>query len=134
MANSPLADANRRSVRQLICYGLVGIVSNLAGYVAYVLFTYLGATPKITMTFLYGIGVAVSFWGNRTFTFAHKGHLLRVGVRYVLAHCCGYSINFLILTVLVDQLGYPHQWVQAAAIIVVASILFLMFKFFVFRM
>jgi hypothetical protein len=34
---------------------------------------------------------------------------------------------------LVDMLGYPHQWVQIAAIFVVAGFLFIAFKYFVFR-
>lgn len=54
------------------------------------------------------------------------------GVRYVIAHCIGYLINLSILILMVDKFGYPHQWVQAAAIFIVAGFLFLMFKFFVF--
>jgi len=98
----------------------------------YLLITYFGATPKITMTLLYGVGAAVGFWGNRKLTFAHNGSLVGAGVRYVMAHCLGYFINLAILVVLVDKLGYAHQLVQAIAILVVAVFLFLAFKFFVF--
>lgn len=123
----------RRSVTQLFRYGLVGIASNLAGYVVYLLITSLGIAPKITMTFLYGVGAAVGFWGNRKLTFAHKGSLLEAGIRYIIAHCFGYFINLTILIVMVDKLGYAHQLVQAIAIFVVAGFLFLAFKFFVFK-
>jgi putative flippase GtrA len=98
----------------------------------YLLVTNLGATPKITMTLLYGVGAAIGFMGNRKLTFAHKGSLLGSGVRYIIAHCFGYLINLAILIVLVDKLGYPHQLVQAIAILVVAAFLFMVFKFFVF--
>ena len=124
---------SRKSFIQLFRYGLVGIVSNLTGYMVYLLLTYHGATPKVTMSFLYGVGAAVGFWGNLKLTFAHKGSLLGTGVRYVIAHCFGYFINLTILIVMVDKHGYPHQWVQASAIFVVASFLFLALKFFVFR-
>lgn len=123
---------NRRSITQLFNYALVGIVSNCAGYMVYLLITCLGSTPKITMTLLYGVGAAVGFWGNRKLTFAHKGSLAGAGVRYVMAHCLGYFINLAILIVMVDKLGYAHQLIQAIAILVVAAFLFLAFKFFVF--
>jgi hypothetical protein len=35
--------------------------------------------------------------------------------------------------VLVDRMGYPHQLVQGVAIVVLAILLFLMQKFWVFR-
>lgn len=132
--NDLILDINsRKSIVQLFRYCLVGIVSNLAGYMVYLLVTYYGATPKITMSLLYCIGATVGFWGNRKLTFVHKGSLLRAGVRYVIAHFFGYLINLTILFVMVDKLGYAHQWVQAIAIFVVALFLFLLFKFFVFK-
>jgi putative flippase GtrA len=123
----------RRTFSQLYRYGLVGIASNLAGFMVYLLITQLGGTPKITMTILYGVGAVVGFWGNREMTFSHKGSLLGTGVRYIVAHCFGYFINLAILVVMVDKLGFVHQWVQAFAIFIVAAFLFLAFKFFVFR-
>jgi len=133
MDDLPLGIKNRRSVTQLVRFGLVSIMVNLVGYMVYLLITYLGGTPKITMTLLYGVSVTASFFGNRKLAFAHKGSQLGAGVRYVIAHCFGYCINLTILIVLVDKLGYAHQWAQASAILVVAAFLFLAFKFFVFQ-
>lgn len=118
---------------QLFQYALVGITTNFAGYLVYVLITYFGATPKITMTVLYVIGAAVGFVGNRKYTFSDGGSLLGSGLRYMIVHCLGYFINLFILIAFVDQLGYAHQWVQGIAIFVVAGFLFLAFKFFVFK-
>lgn len=132
MDNLPLADKSKSSVTQLFHYTFIGIVSNLAGYMVYLLVTNLGATPKITMTLLYGVGAAIGFIGNRKLTFAHKGSLLGSGVRYIIAHGFGYLINLAILIVLVDKLGYAHELVQGIAILVVAGFLFMVFKFFVF--
>ena len=110
----------------------MGLAINLVGYSIYLLITYLGIEPKITMSLLYGAGATVSFFGNRKLTFSHSGSLLGSGIRYVIAHCFGYLINLAILILMVDRLGYPHQWVQAAAVFVVAIFLFLAFKYFVF--
>lgn len=133
MSNSPVAEKTRGSLAQLTRYAFVGIVSNSAGYLVYLLFTYLGATPKLTMTLLYGVGAAVGYIGNRNLTFAHQGNLFGSGLRYLMAHCFGYCFNLVILIVFVDKFGYVHQWVQAVAIFVVAGFLFIAFKIFVFR-
>ena len=132
MSNVTVAEKTQGSFIQLARYAFVGIVSNLAGYLVYFLVTYLGATPKITMTILYAVGAVIGYIGNRNFTFAHQGSLLGSGVRYFIAHFFGYFINLVILIIFVDQLGYAHQWVQAVAIFVVAAFLFIAFKFFVF--
>ena len=119
-------------MRQLIRYGLVGVVSNLTIYFVYLLITYLGVEPKTAMTLLYIIGASIGFIGNRKWTFAHRGDSAGAALRYMLAHLFGYLLNFLILFTFVDRLGYAHQWVQAMAVIIVAGFLFIIFKYFVF--
>lgn len=120
-------------MRQLIRYGVVGVVSNAAIYFVYLLITYLGVEPKTAMTLVYIIGAAIGFIGNRKWTFAHRGDASSAAIRYILAHLSGYLLNFLILFTLVDRLGYAHQWVQAMAIMIIAGFLFIVFKYFVFR-
>ena len=124
---------NQKSTMQLLRYGLLGIVTNSVGYIIYLVFTYLGTTPKVTMTLLYGVGVAISFFGNRKWTFMHNGGFAGTGFRYVIAYMVGYFINLAILILMVDKLGYAHQWVQAAAIFIVAAFLFIAFKCYVFK-
>lgn len=118
---------------QLLRYAFVGVASNITGYLIYLLFTHLGATPKLTMTLLYGVGATVGYIGNRSVTFSYNGAIVGSGFRYSLAHIAGYFINLSVLIVFVDHLGYPHQVVQAVAILVVALFLFTAFKVFVFR-
>ncbi|MDO9213372.1 MAG: GtrA family protein [Methylococcales bacterium] len=118
---------------ELIRYGLVGVASNATIYCVYLLITYLGVEPKAAMTLVYILGASIGFIGNRKWTFAHQGNATSAAIRYVLAHSFGYVLNFLILYTFVDHLSYAHQWVQAAAIIIVAGFLFIVFKYFVFR-
>lgn len=118
---------------QLIRYGLVGVASNAAIYLVYLLLTYLGMEAKAAMTLVYLIGASIGFAGNRNWTFAHRGGTSSAALRYVLAHVFGYILNFLILYTFVDRFGYAHQWVQAAAIFIVAGFLFMIFKYFVFN-
>jgi putative flippase GtrA len=123
---------SRKTAKQLFLYGVLGISRNAVGYLVYLLITYLGVPPKIAMTILYSVGTTVGFFGYRKLIFAHQGCMLRAGLRYLIAHLMGYSINLVILIIMVDKLGYAHQWVQILAIFVVAGFLFLTFKIFVF--
>lgn len=132
MTDQSVDRQGQRSVRQVMRYAVVGIVNNSAGYLIYLLLTYWGTAPKLTMTLLYAAGATLGYAGNRLFTFAHRGNIMTSGKRYLVAHFLGYLMNLTILIVFVDQLGYAHQWVQAAAIFIVAGFLFLAFKFFVF--
>lgn len=125
--------AQRRRVGgQMLRYILVGIVSNLAGYAAYLLFTLFGAAPKITMSFLYLVGATVGFFGNSKLTYAWEGSLFGASIRYAAAHAVGYALDFAMLSYFVDRLGYPHQIVQFVAVALVAVYLFVAFKHFVF--
>jgi putative flippase GtrA len=112
---------------------MVGLVNNGIGYLLYLFITYFVFAPKITMTLLYLVGATMGFFCNRKITFTHKGPLIDSGPRYLLVHLGGYLINFVILSVFTDKFGYPHQIVQACAILIVAIYLFGALKFIVFR-
>lgn len=133
MVNSRIRLRSNETARQLIKYSCVGVLSNTAGYLIYLLLTYFGTQPKLAMTVLYATGATFGFFGNRNVTFSHSDRIIGPGVRYVLAHTFGYLLNLAILAVFVDRLGFSHQVVQAAAIVLVAAFLFIAFKFFVFK-
>ena len=132
MTQVPFTTRPRVLAAQLLRYAFVGVLTNLVGYLVYLLITYAGLGPKITMTLLYITGATLGFWGNRTITFRHREKGLAVGMRYILAHGVGYLINLTLLYTLGDRLGYAHQLVQGFAIFVVAGFLFVAFKYFVF--
>jgi putative flippase GtrA len=119
-------------MRQILRYGIIGVATNALGYLVYLGVTSAGFDPKTTMSVFYVIGATVGFFGNKKLSFAYNGNSYTAALRYVLAHTIGYSVNLVVLTVLVDWYGYPHQYVQAGAIFVVAAVLFLLFKFYVF--
>lgn len=133
MDDSSARSAYRKSFIQLFRYGLLGIAINLTGYLVYLLITHLGGTPKSTMSILYGIGIVLSYIGNRKLTFSHQGNVLASGFRFLLTHIFGYFINLALLIVMVDILGYDHRVIQAGAILIVALFLFFASKYYVFR-
>jgi putative flippase GtrA len=119
--------------RPILRYAVVGVAGNFIGYAAYLALTWLGVPFKLAMSFLYALSICFSFLGNRNWAFEHRGNVVGAAWRFGLAHAAGYLLNLGLLTVFVDKLGYPHEWVQAAAIFVVGGFLFVVFKLFVFR-
>jgi putative flippase GtrA len=120
------------SIRQLILYGIVGVGSNLALYVFYLVITSFHVVPWKAMSISYLIGSLIGFVANRQWTFSYRGSLPSTLLRYAAAHMCGYLINLMMIRIFVDKFGFAHQLVQAAAIVVVATFLFLTFKYLVF--
>lgn len=122
----------RSTLEQMLRYGVVGVLNNLLGYLLYLVVTWLWLDPKVAVTLMYPIGAVTAYFGHARFAFAFKGRTSHGLVRYALAHLIGYGANIGMLFLFSDRLGYPHQLVQAAAIVVVAGILFLLFRHFVF--
>jgi len=118
---------------QLAKYAVLGVTSNAIMFSLYLTITHFGVGHKETATLTYVLGVALSFLLNRKITFNHQGGLGPVMVKYCTAYGIGYVINMIALYVLVDCLHFMHQWVQAGMVFVLAAILFLLQKFWVFK-
>lgn len=117
---------------QVIRYGVVGVLNNSLGYLIYLLMTWVWLDPKLAVTLMYPIGAVTAYFGHAKYSFAYSGNTSHGIFRYAIAHLIGYGANIGMLYVFSDRLLYPHQLVQAVAIVVVAGILFLLFRYFVF--
>jgi len=117
---------------QLTRYGIVGAISNLVGYFIYLRITYAGMEHKLAMTLLFLIGILETFFFNKRWTFKHRGFLQQAFVRYSVTYGIAYLLNLLALVFFVDSLGYPHQLVQAIAVITLALMLFITLRVWVF--
>lgn len=119
----------RQSVRFLI----VGIASNLVLYLVYLLITAAGVGHKLAMTLLFLAGTVQTFFFNKKWTFSHDGFYSSTFVKYASAYGSAYLMNLAALVIMVDRMGLPHQAVQGAMIIIVALLLFLLQRLWVFR-
>ena len=119
--------------RQLVRYAVVGLASNLLCYLGYLALTALGMDPKLAMSILYAVGVLQTFIVNKKWTFEHGGTRGTAFYRYCSAYAMGYVFNLAVLYLMVDRFGFPHQVIQALMILVLAALLFLAQKFWVFR-
>jgi putative flippase GtrA len=123
---------SQRTAVQLFRYVTVGLLSNGVAFALYLVITTAGVGPKVAMSIVYLLGVAQTFIFNRRWSFGHRGTQGPAFVRYCLAYAAGYALNVIVLVVLVDRLGWPHQFVQGAMIPTLAVVLFLAQKLWVF--
>ena len=123
-----------RLFRQLVSFGIVGISSNILGYLLYLFLVEIFFGPKLAVAILYPIGVSIGYVANRRFTFqSTKGQHLAKGARYLAVYAFGYFLNLFLIIWLVETHGFPHQIVQAVAVLLVALNSFVLLRFFVFR-
>lgn len=118
--------------QQFLRYATVGLASNLLAYLFYILLTAVGLGPKFSMSLTYGIGVLQTFAFNKKWSFRFDGAPTPALIRYSTVYAVGYVINFLALILLVDQAGLPHQLVQGVMIVVLAVLIYLAQRHWVF--
>jgi len=118
---------------QFLRYAIVGLASNAALYLLYLAFTSIGFGPKTVMTVLFATGVLMTFLVNHSWSFQSTARRRTTILKYVAVYAIGYVINWLGLWLLVEELGYSHQWVQLAMIALVAGFLFVNLRLWVFR-
>jgi len=120
--------------RQAIRFGVVGFLSNILLYLLYLFFTLMGVGHKTAMTLLFAIGATQTFVFNKLWTFEHQGIIGSSLVKYFLAYIFAYLLNLTALFVFSDHFGFHHQIIQGLMVFVVAIILFILQKYWVFQM
>ena len=119
-------------IYHLLRYGIVGVLNNLLAYAIYLLVTYFWLDPKLTITLLYPVGIAVAYFTHAKYSFTERSGGNWGIFRFLISYLFVYVVNIFMLNVLADRLGFPHQIVQIFAIIVISAILYLLLKYFVF--
>lgn len=114
-------------------FAVVGLVNNVIGYGAFVLLSVAGMHAITAMTISYALGMAISFVGNRKWTFGHQGKIAGALMRFLGVNAVGYGLNFAILTILVLGFQLPQIPVQLFALGFVAVVSFLLMRLWAFR-
>jgi putative flippase GtrA len=122
----------RDLLTQMVRYGVVGVLNNLWAYLLYLLLTWQWLDPKMAVSILYPVGALTGYFAHAKYSFAYSGGKSKALLRFIVAHVVGYIANLSMLFLLVDVCGYPHPGVQALAIVTVAGVLFVLFRYYVF--
>ena len=133
-ASQASASLSSRLVKhKLTRFVVIGVANNLVGYATFVVLSLLGVSAIPAMSVSYGMGMVISFTGNRKWTFSHRGSVGRALGRFLIANAVGYGLNFGLLWIFVKSLGLPQIPVQFFATGCVALCTFLMMRLWVFR-
>ncbi|ABY21817.1 hypothetical membrane protein [Renibacterium salmoninarum ATCC 33209] len=88
-------------------FAVVGLTSNLLGYLLFVVLSLFGASAFIALTASFLLSMVISYFGNRGFTFAHQGAAGRSAAKFLAVAAFAYAFNFGILMALCTALGLP---------------------------
>ncbi len=121
-----------RISNQLLRFLIVGIASNAVLYLLYLAATSVGIGHKCAMTGLFALGILQTFFFNKNWSFEDRGASSLTFLRYTMAYGFAYGINLAAMLVLVDRYHLSDRLVQAAMIVVVATFLFVVQRFWVF--
>lgn len=120
-------------LRQVIRFGVVGLVSNALLYLLYVFLTKLGVGPKLAVSMLYVLGFSWAFAFNKGWSFSYVGAWGLASMRFVLLYFGLYAANIMAHFFFADNMELPHDLVQAAVVVFFIPIMFLLQKYWVFR-
>ena len=121
------------SFRQLFSYAAVGVVNTCVGYsIIFSSMYLLGLGPVVSNLLGYAIGVLVSYFLNRIFTFRSAAPSKREFIRFVSILLLAYVANLAVLVLLLDHSAIHKGLAQVLAGIVYFAAAFLLSKYYVF--
>lgn len=96
--------ATGEDVRRLMRFGIVGVASNAALYVAFLLLLQLAVRPLSAAAACYGAGVCFSYVLNRTWAFDSRDTHREDLPKFLVAHGVGILSTILVLRLLLGWL------------------------------
>lgn len=90
--------------RRLARFGIVGLTSNAALYLVFLLLLQFAMQPVWAAGICYGLGVCVSYLFNRTWSFESRDTHKEDMPKFLLAHCVGLCSSLLVLSILLNWL------------------------------
>ena len=119
---------------QFIKYVVVGVINTFIGYgIIFACMFWLGIGPVVSNMIGYAIGLVISYVLHRNVTFQSTQGRRSEALRFVAVFGVAYSLNLLMLMLLIDRLHWHKGWAQVVAGVVYVGVSFLMQKLYVFR-
>lgn len=119
---------------QVSRYALVGVLNTLSTLlVIYGLKAGFGVGDYQANALGYGIGLIMSFFLNRAYTFGHDGALSGAALRFLVAFAICYAINLAVVAVLVDGAGVNGYLAQPCGMACFTISFYILLRTHVFR-
>jgi len=122
------------TVNQIIKYSSVGMLTNIIGYILYIVISnIIGVNPSIAAIISGFTVIGISYLLNTRFTFKSKNKGLVGAAKYFLLYICAVLLNSLIIFIFSGILGFAHEIIAAISLIIISFSLFLIQKFYFFQ-
>jgi len=103
-------------------YAVLGVVTNGLVFLVFLALVHVGVSPVAANAICYGLGLVLSYLGNRRWTFrSTRGHGADAW-RFGAAHLCGFATS--IATIALAVRFVPPALAQIAAIGAAAAVIF----------
>lgn len=121
-------------IRQSLRFGAVGLVNTSIGLLAiYGVIYFFNADPAIANAIGYTIGLVVSFFLNRLWTFGDTRPIPKLLPLYLLIVAIAYILNLMVVLIGTRYYGIGPYLIQLFGIGIYTTVMFLGCKWIVFR-
>jgi putative flippase GtrA len=111
----------------------VGVLNTLAGLaVIFAAKAFVGAGDVVANIAGYGVGLGISFFLNRMWTFGHRGNAWTALARFLLVFACAYLVNLSTVLLLIRGANVNGYLAQTIGIVPYTLFGFLANRYFVF--
>ncbi|MBQ4610901.1 MAG: GtrA family protein [Clostridia bacterium] len=126
---------NRRNFKQLIKFGVVGVMNTAVDFLAYQLLTFLGVNYAAAQCISYSCGVLNSYIFNSSWTFKEAAkHERGEFISFIAVNLISLGISVALLKVCYDVLGIESNLVSKAIVTPIVMIInFIGTKLLVFK-
>ncbi len=115
-------------------FSVVGVINTLTGLlVIYAGKWFFGLDDVWANAVGYAIGLTVSFFLNKSWTFRHEGELVRSAVRFFISFAIAYPINLGAVLIPINEFGVNSYIAQALGMPPYTIAFFLLSRYFAFR-
>ena len=121
-------------MRQIILYGIAGVITTLINIVAYWALTRLLAlNVTLSTAIAWLVAVVFAFWSNRVWVFHSSGKILTEAAEFLSARIATGILDVVVMFVFADWLAFPDVWVKAVSNIIVIILNYVLSKVFIFK-
>ncbi|WHZ28993.1 MAG: hypothetical protein OJF51_003793 [Nitrospira sp.] len=124
----------REQTKTLVKFAIVGVANTLVGLCSIYLCKWLLSFGDVLANACgYSLGLALSFFLNRRWTFRHSGPLIPSLLRFLLIFMLAYMSNLATVLALINAIGIDPYYAQAGGILPYTVIFFFGGRFVAFR-
>ncbi len=121
-------------MRQIICYGIAGVITTVINIVAYWALTRLFVlNVTVSAVIAWVIAFIFAFWVNRVWVFRSEGNSLKEFVEFLSARVATGILDVIIMYIFADVMGLHDVWVKTVSNILVIVLNYIASKLFIFK-